>query len=172
MGKSSNRDYIIPIKGLSIGKHQYSFSIDTAFFEDFENSDILNASLVVELMLEKAATWIKLGSKIKGEVGVECDRCLDEFKLPVNTTAGLLVKFVRSEDDTDDDGIITLDPTESELDLKQFFYDYICLALPLKKIHKQGGCNPEMIARLKSVTGVKNSTGNGSPFDKLKNLLN
>jgi len=172
MGKSSNRDYIIPIKGLSIGRHQYGFSIDNSFFESFENSEILKASLNVEVELVRETTWIKLESKIKGEVMVECDRCLDEFMLPVDTTAGLIVKFVRNEDEEDDDAIITLDPTETELDLKQFFYDYICLSLPLQKIHKEGECNPEMIAKLKSVAGEKVVKENGSPFDKLKNLLN
>lgn len=172
MGKSSDRDYIIPIKGLSIGKHHYGFSIGTTFFEDFENSEILNASIEVEVDMVREATWIKLESKMKGEVGVECDRCLDELRFPVDTTAGLLVKFVRSEEETDDDGIITLDPDESELDLKQFFYDYLCLALPLQKVHKQGDCNPDMIARLKSVAGEKKLTDKDSPFDKLKNLLN
>lgn len=172
MGKSSNRDYIIPIKGLSIGRHQYGFSIDNSFFESFENSEILKASLNVEVELVRETTWIKLESKIKGEVMVECDRCLDEFMLPVDTTAGLIVKFVRNEDEEDDDAIITLDPTESELDLKQFFYDYICLSLPLQKIHKEGECNPEMIAKLKSVAGEKVVKENSSPFDKLKNLLN
>ncbi|MFA6335243.1 MAG: hypothetical protein WCX48_06755 [Bacteroidales bacterium] len=157
MGKSSNRDYIIPIKGLSIGSHNFSFSIDSLFFEEFENSEILSASLSVELVLEREVTWMKIDSEIKGEVGVECDRCLEELRLPV---------------ETDGDEIITLDPTESELDLKQFFYDYICLSIPLQKVHKKGDCNPDMIARLKSAGEKKNIGEPGSPFDKLKDLLN
>jgi len=172
MEKSSNRDYIIPIKGLSIGKHKYGFSIDTAFFKDFENSQIQNAALVVELVLEREATWMKVDSEIKGEVGVECDRCLDELELPIDTKASLMVKFDKSEGETDDDEFITLDPAESELDLKQFFYDYICLTLPLQKVHKQGDCNPDMIARLRSVGGGKIIGEPDSPFDKLKDLLN
>jgi len=172
MVKSSNTDYTIPIKGLSIGRHNYSFSIDSVFFNDFENSLVQNATLNVELVLEREATWMKVESEIKGDVFVECDRCLEELKLPLDTKATLLVKFVKTEGETDDDEIITLDPSESELDLKQFFYDYICLALPLKKVHKPGECNPEMISRLESAGEKKNVGEKRSPFDKLKDLLN
>ncbi len=173
MGKSSNRDYTIPIKGLSTGRHDFNFTIDHAFFDEFGNSDIMDASLVVEVVLEREIAWMRIESDIKGEVGVECDRCLEEVKLPLETKASLLVKFVRSEGETDDDEVITLDPNESELDLRQFFYDYICLALPLQKVHNEGDCDPEMIARLNAAGEVKKSTGEkGSPFDKLKDLLN
>ncbi len=173
MGKSSNRDFIIPIKGLSIGKHDYCFSIDNTFFDTFEESLIQNANLEVKLVLERASTWMKLESEIKGDVGVECDRCLEELLLPIDTKASLLIKFVKSEqEEEEDDEIITLDPSESELDLKQFLYDYICLALPLQRIHKKGECNPEMIARLESSSGEKKNGEADSPFGKLKNLLN
>jgi uncharacterized metal-binding protein YceD (DUF177 family) len=173
MGKSSNRDFIIPIKGLSIGKHDYCFSIDNTFFDTFEDPLIQNANLEVKLVLERASTWMKLESEIKGDVGVECDRCLEELLLPIDTKASLLIKFVKSEqEEEEDDEIITLDPSESELDLKQFFYDYICLALPLQRIHKKGECNPEMIARLESSSVEKKNGEADSPFGKLKNLLN
>jgi uncharacterized metal-binding protein YceD (DUF177 family) len=66
-----------------------------------------------------------------------------------------------------------LDPAESELDMRQFLYDYICLALPLQKVHKKGECDPEMIEKLNNLHGKSNSQQERvTPFDKLKDLMN
>ena len=40
---AENKDFIIQIKGLQIGKHEYDFPIDGSFFRNFENSMILDA---------------------------------------------------------------------------------------------------------------------------------
>jgi len=173
MGKGSYTDYAIPIKGLSIGVHKYSFSIDDKFFEDFENSQILSAEIDIDTELDRSETLINVLCHIKGSVTVECDRCLEDLVLPIDVEASLLVRFVKSVEDEDDLETITLDPAETTLDLKQFFYDYICLSLPLQRVHKEGECNPEMISRLqKAKSEEKKSNGDTSPFDKLKDLLN
>lgn len=67
-----------------------------------------------------------------------------------------------------------MEPTDTDLDLRQFFYDYVCLSLPLQRVHPKGGCNEQMIEKLKSLKAedkkVKKEAN--SPFEKLKNLLN
>ena len=45
---AENKDFIIQIKGLQIGKHEYDFPIDGSFFREFENSQILDADLDAE----------------------------------------------------------------------------------------------------------------------------
>jgi len=173
MGKGSYTDYAIPIKGLSVGKHEYSFLIDNKFFEDFENSQILGADIVIDAELERSETWIRIVCEINGDVTAECDRCLEEVVLPLETEATLLVRFVKNEDEAEDDlETITLDPSESTLDLKQFFYDYICLSLPIQMVHEEGECDPEMIARLEKAKGEESKVKESSPFNKLKDLLN
>ena len=99
MGKIALIEYTVPIKGLSIGKHNYSFSVDSAFFKDFGESPISEASLELEAELIKEAALIKVTCDITGTVVVECDRCLEDLTLPVKTTAGLIVKFVRTEEE-------------------------------------------------------------------------
>ena len=32
--------------------------------------------------------------------------------------------------------------------MSQIVYDYICLSLPLQRVHEEGECNPEVMARL------------------------
>lgn len=174
MGKIAHNEYTVPIKGLSIGKHNYSFSVDSAFFKDFGESPISEASLELEAELIKEAALIKVTCDITGTVVVECDRCLEDLTLPVKTTAGLIVKFVRTEEEEEDDEVMIMEPTDTDLDLRQFFYDYVCLSLPLQRVHPKGGCNEQMIEKLKSLKAedkkVKKEAN--SPFEKLKNLLN
>ncbi len=172
MQKGENREFVIPIKGLSLGKHEYDFSIDLSFFEDFDNQRFSSAEVDVFALLEKSSTWIKVSCDITGRVGVECDRCLEEVEVELDATASLIVKFVRSEDEEDSDEVMILEPGEAELSLKQFFYDYICLAVPLQNTHEDGECDPEMIKRLKETTERTEISQESSAFGKLKDLLN
>ncbi len=172
MNKVSNIDYVIPIKGLSIGKHDYSFTIENNFFEEYENREISGAQLEVLLTLDKHDTFIDIKGNFKGTVTTECDRCLGEVDIEMNFMASLLVKFAKTAMEEDTEEILTLDPSESELDLKQFFYDYIYLALPIQRVHKEEECDPVMLEKLKNYIVVSDQEKKESPFDKLKSLKN
>jgi uncharacterized metal-binding protein YceD (DUF177 family) len=173
MNRECNRDYIIPIKGISIGKHKYDFTIENSFFDEYENRDIYGANLNVSLDLDRSATLIELEAEISGVVRTECDRCLEEMEHKLDTSAKLIVKFVKSTQEEDNDEVMTIDPSESELDIKQFLYDYICLALPIQRVHNEGECDPLMIEKLEA---FRNTPSEGdkteSPFGKLKDLIN
>ncbi len=172
MNKVSNIDYVIPIKGLSIGKHNYSFTIEDNFFKEYENEEISGAKLEVLLTLDKHDTFIDIKADFKGTVKTECDRCLGEVNLEMDFTASLLVKFAKATMEEDTEEVLTLDPSESELDLKQFFYDYIYLALPIQRVHKEEECDPVMLEKLKNYVLASAQEKKESPFDKLKNLKN
>ena len=173
MNKVSNKEYIIPIKGMSVGRHHFDFPVGNEFFEEYGNSQILGASLNVKLELEKSSTLIEVRADIEGSVTVECDRCLEMMEAKIETEATLLVKFVKTAGEEDDDEVMTLEPSESELDLSQFLYDYICLALPIQKVHEQGKCNSEMVTKINSLnTKALDGDQTKSPFDKLKDVLN
>ena len=170
---SESKNYIIPIKGLSQGKHLYEFSVDGDFFREFGNQYIKDAALDVQVELEKGSGWMNVHSDIEGTVTMECDRCLDDVQVPVDVQASLAVKFAKlSEHDVEDDQFLIMDPTEAELNLSQFIYDYVCINLPLQIVHEDGECNQEMLDRLSS-TELNNDgdNSNNSPFGNLKNLL-
>ncbi len=169
---TGNKDFIIQIKGLQAGKHEYEFSVDGSFFKRFENSQILDASLSVGVELEKGGGWMNLNCNIAGTVAVECDRCLDELEIPMNFSASVAVKSAVTDDDPQDDGFIIIDPSEGELDLTQFIYDYICINLPLQKVHSEGGCNTEMMRKLGEVKYENKQEGTGNlPFTGLLGLV-
>ena len=80
---------------------------------------------------------------------------------------------MRSVGEEESDDVMILDPSEAELDLSQFLYDYICLSLPLQRVHPKGKCNPVMLNKLKDLgLGESADKKTDSPFEKLKDLLN
>lgn len=172
---SENKDFIIQIKGLHIGKHSYEFPIDGSFFRSFENSLILDADLQADVVLEKGSGWMNVSADITGDVTVECDRCLDDVVLPMDFNCTMAVKFAKSLEDSDRDEFIIMDPADGELDLTQFLYDYVCLNLPLQKVHEEGECNREMMAKLGAVNSSSGSNEGmdveDSPFAALKGLF-
>jgi uncharacterized metal-binding protein YceD (DUF177 family) len=174
MSKAVHNDFLIPIKGLSTGKHNYTFTLDTPFFHRFDESLVSEAYLTAEIVLDKQPLWIGITGEIDGEVVSECDRCLEELRIPLKTDVKLIVKFARTEGEEDSDEVMILEPSEAELDLEQFFYDYVCLSLPLQRVHSEGECNEEMARRLRSLSNraVANESSENSPFGKLKDLLN
>ena len=144
--------YSIPLAGLKEARYTYEFKIGDDFFETFEGSDVRRGEFNAVVVLQKCSTHIELDIVINGRAEVVCDRCLDTFYLPVSSANRLFVKQGREWDETDPD-MITMPLDEHEIDLSQFFYEYIHLALPLKRIHPDDSegrtmCNPDMIRRL------------------------
>ncbi len=179
MNRERDTEFIIPVKGLSPGKHSFDFEIGRSFFDEYEEGVIFDANIKAEIVLDKSSTFINLSSSIKGSLKTECDRCLGELDFPVDITPGLLIKFVKSDQEPENDEVLTLEPGESELDIKQFLYDYICLALPIKHVHEEGKCDPVMLSRLTGGTAAEgvDQQENGveervnPAFAKLKDLL-
>jgi uncharacterized metal-binding protein YceD (DUF177 family) len=90
-------------------------------------------------------------------------------------SCSMAVKFAKDLSDDDGDEFIIMDPADGELDLTQFLYDYVCLNLPLQKVHQDGECNSEMMAKLAGVNSVAekddDEVAQNSPFGALKGLF-
>ena len=143
--------YIVPFKGLKIGVHQFDFEVDDALFQAFEGSEVKHGTAKVSIELTKAASMLTLDVEIRGEVTVECDRCLDDCILPIEFDDQIHVKF--SEEEIEFDGeVLWLNPSEGEIELGRYIYDSIVLSLPYSRVHAEGDCNPDMLARFTTVS--------------------
>jgi uncharacterized protein len=165
----------IPISGVKEGHHTFNFEIDNSFFESFEESEIREGSLHAITEVEKSSSHIDIVIGISGKVRVSCDRCLELFDFPMECTNRLVIKFGDERDDSDPE-IITLPHDEHYLDLKQFFYEFIYLALPIQRVHPDDSsgkstCNPFMINKLKEHL-VNSETKNDPRWEELKKLIN
>jgi uncharacterized metal-binding protein YceD (DUF177 family) len=45
-----------------------------------------------------------------------------------------------------------ISPSEDILDLTQYIYESIVLSLPYRRVHEEGGCNPEMLAAFTEIS--------------------
>ena len=176
-GKMSER-FIIPLNGLTAGENVFSWQIGREFFESFENAEILDAQLDVEVRVEKSGRYIGVDCEISGTVTVECDRCLDELDIPVDADVRLSVKYGEespSEEFQNTDREILFVPEDcAELDMSQIIYDYVCISLPMQRTHDEGECNPSVMkyygSRNEDGTEAENVVRD-NPFSALKSLL-
>jgi uncharacterized metal-binding protein YceD (DUF177 family) len=167
--------YTILLSGLKEGHHTLDFEIDKEFFEQFEESEVKEGSLIANIEMDKRTTHIDLIIRVSGSVRVNCDRCLEMFSQPVSSENRILVKFGKSIDDIDPD-IISVSVDENELDLQQQLYEFIMLALPIKRVHpadKKGRstCDPVMLKKLEELI-IEEEKENDPRWDELKKLMN
>jgi len=167
--------YTIPLSGLKEGHHTFDFEIDNEFFELFEESEVKEGSLVALIEMDKRSSHLDLTIKISGSVKINCDRCLEMFFQPIDCENRILVKFGKSIEDSDPD-ILSIAVDEHELDLQQQIYEFIILALPIKRVHpldKNGNstCDPVMIRKLEELL-IEEEKENDPRWDELKKLMN
>lgn len=171
--------FIIALNGLAAGKSQFRWHAEGQFFSGFENSEILDADVDVDVIVEKSGRYIGVDLDIEGKVTVECDRCLADLELPVSASPKFSVKFGESseKEDITNEGereIIFLPEADTDMDLSQIIYDYVCISLPLSRVHEDGGCDPETVKYLcteESLADQETAETVESPFAALKSLL-
>jgi len=167
--------YTIPLSGLKEGRHTIDFEIDKEFFEQFEESEVKEGSLIANIVMDKRSSHSDLLIRISGNVKICCDRCLEMFFHPVVCENRLLVKFGKTIEDIDPD-ILSLPVGEHELDLQQHIYEFILLALPIKRVHPNDNkgistCDPVMLKKLDELI-VDEEPETDPRWDELKKLMN
>lgn len=143
--------YTIAYKGLKPGLHDFRFVVDGSLFEEFESPEIKDGACEVTVALERGEAMLTLDVTVDGSVVVECDRCLEECRIPVHYQGRLLVKF--SDEVHEYDGeVMWMLPGEDRVELAQYIYESIVLSLPYQRVHPEGECNPEMLERFRIVS--------------------
>jgi len=166
--------YNIAFKGLSQGKHIFDYEIDGRFFAEFEGGLIDEGKVNVRLTLEKQSSLMIFWFDVSGKVNVQCDRCLEMYDQPIKSKERLFVKFGEKEFNEGDD-VIWVSVNDYQLNVAQLIYEFIGLALPIKKVHPNdengnSTCDPEMIEKLKKYV-VKEDEGENPVWNDLKKLL-
>ena len=175
---SNLKQYIIPFIGLKQGKHLFEYEIDNTFFDAYGFNEFNNSSLQVTLVFEKKTTFFELNFEVNGTVNVDCDTSLEPFNQKINGNLPLVIKFGQEYND-DNDEMIIIPHEYYELDVSQFIYELIILAVPTKKVHPKvldGTMDYEALNKLRELEIKKNkSTSNEDitdpRWDKLKSLI-
>jgi uncharacterized protein len=170
------KQFILSIRDLPIGNHNYEFKIEDWFFDNFEYSEIKKGKLKVALDLEKQERMYILHFLIDGYANVICDRCGDYFEQPLKGEQNLILKTgnVNSENDID---LAVINEQEQHFEITQYLYEYISLLLPMHRVHpldKKGHnkCNKQALELLEKFK-IKHSNKveeTDSRWDELKKL--
>ena len=144
--------YTVRISGLGEGDHDFSFELNKQFFDSFKQSEIANGKVLARVILERKHGIIALRFLLTGEVEVVCDRCLESFNAGVDTAQKIFIKLGDTPGEIEDD-VVVIGINDHEIEIGQFMYEFIVLALPFKRIHPldedgNSTCNPEMLQTL------------------------
>ena len=156
---SGSREYVINYGSLPFGEHEFEFHINDAFFQRFENSLVQKGDIDVLVVVDKKELMMLLDFTMEGHVIVECDRCLKDLELPIESYEELIVVSTK----------------EYELDVSQFIYEYISLQIPMRNVHdeEENGqtCDPEILKTLEKLQPQQEETPpTDSRWDGLKGI--
>ena len=126
--------YRINILGLSLSIHQFHFELGNEFFRKYDKGLVSEGKFTVTVTLDKRETFLETDFKIKGTVKLVCDRSLDEFDHPIDLTRRIIFKYGDQDMEVSEDVIMIQHGTDS-LEIGQYFYEFIALAIPMKKLH-------------------------------------
>jgi uncharacterized metal-binding protein YceD (DUF177 family) len=171
------KEFAIPFSGLKQGKHEFGFQIKDGFFESFEYDDINGANIDLQVSLHKMSTMLELEMVAKGTVNVNCDVTNEPYDQDISATLGLVVKFGEEYND-DNDEILILPHSEHQINIAQYVYEMLVLAIPLKRVHPgvlDGSLESEALKKLEELhpKEEKENTENDTDprWDILKKLL-
>ncbi|MCE3258813.1 MAG: hypothetical protein K0S12_454, partial [Bacteroidetes bacterium] len=105
---------------------------------------------------------------------IECDRCLKDFDIPVEASEDLVIKHGNPEESTDE--ILVIGEKESEFDVSHYLYEYIILAIPVRKVpceeisEEDFACDYETLDKLNKISS--DSKDEEAPINPLWEQLN
>ena len=150
------KSIIIPLGGWAAGERTFRFTADSEFFQTFDNTEILSADVEVGVRVVKDGTKAEAELHLSGIVTVPCDRCLEPLQVPV---------------EEDPSEVFETELLKEDWDLSQAVYDYICLSLPMQRVHPEGECNPDTVRFLGQGEREDEEAAPSSPFAALKGLF-
>jgi|SRR5690606_25755933 len=171
------KEFFIPFSGLKLGKHEFVYRIDNAFFESFDYHEFNGASIEAKATLDKMSNMMELDLLARGTVNVDCDLTGEPFDQPVESELKLVIKFGDEYNDEDDE-ILILPHGEHQINIAQYIYEMSVLAVPQKRIHPgvaDGSLKSEILDKLNELRpkdkNEETSSGTDPRWDDLKKLL-
>jgi len=133
---SEQNHYIIDLKRMPIGTHQFDIQLDDEFFKGLEKSEILRGNVAAKVTLNLREEDYQLNIAVHGTVFVVCDRCLDPMSLDIDDE-----QIIESLDEM---GEGTKGRMDESLDLTWLAYEIVSINIPIVHSHQAGECNAQM----------------------------
>lgn len=178
------KDFDISFIGLKDGVHQFEYNISKEFFDFFNYEEFYNSNVNVSLSFLKKPTLFELEFTFSGSLEVACDITNELFQQPIETSIFLIVKF-GDEFNNENDELLIIPHSDYKLNIAQYIYEAIVLAVPIKKVHpgvEDGTLKSEILDKLNefkikdknienSHLDVDNSEEIDPRWNKLKSIL-
>jgi len=170
------KEFFIPFSGLKLGKHNFVYEIDDAFFESFDYQEFNGVSVQISAVLEKMSTMMELQIEAMGTINVDCDLTGEPFDQPIDSSLKLVVKFGEEYNDEDDE-ILIIPHGEHQFNIAQYIYEMLVLAVPQKRVHpgvEDGTLQSDILDKLEELQPkehTKSSEKTDPRWDDLKKLL-
>jgi uncharacterized metal-binding protein YceD (DUF177 family) len=143
------KQYEIDLKDMSSSSSaKFDYELDDVFFDFVEGTEVRQGKVGVTVDIVKVSSAFEMNFHTEGVVIVECDRCLGDMEMPVKADNKLLVTFGKAYSETSDEHV-TVSEEEGTINIAWNMYEFIVLALPMKRVHKAGECNEEMASKLR-----------------------
>ncbi|WP_411029251.1 YceD family protein [Spongiimicrobium sp. 3-5] len=171
-----HKEFTIPFSGLKQGKHQFDYKIENKFFKSFEYEEFNDANVALQVSLNKMSTMMELVLHADGTVNVNCDVTSEPYDQKIEADLELVIKFGDEYNDEDDE-ILILPHGEHQVNIAQYVYEMLVLAVPSKRVHPgvlDGTLQSEALEKLEELLPkeTKDNKGNTDPrWDALKKLL-
>jgi uncharacterized metal-binding protein YceD (DUF177 family) len=170
------KEFSVPFSGLKQGKHEFDYVVNNEFFESFGYTDFNDAKLDLHVVLNKTSTMLEFVLSAEGLVNVNCDITSEPYDQSVSNDLELVVKFGDEYNDENDE-ILIIPHGEHQVNVAQYAYEMIVLAVPQKRIHPgvlDGSLDSEALKKLEELQPKerKDSTEDTDPrWDALKKLI-
>nr|WP_299386308.1 DUF177 domain-containing protein [Allomuricauda sp.] len=170
------KEFFIPFSGLKLGKHTFGYKIDNTFFESFEYREFNDAKIELTAILDKMSNMLELDMTAEGTINVDCDVTGEPFDLPIASNLHLVIKFGEEFNDENDE-ILILPHGEYQINIAQYVYEMLVLAVPPKRVHpgvEDGSLKSEILDKLEELQPkeIKEESEKTDPrWDDLKKLL-
>lgn len=145
------KEFDISFIGLKEGIHQFEYTIDKKFFDFFNYDEFYDSNVKVAVSLLKNTTILELDFVFWGWVEVACDLTTELFHQPIEANFHLIVKF-GDEFNDENEALLIIPFSESKINVAQYIYEAIVLAVPLKRVHPgviDGSLQSEVLEKLK-----------------------
>jgi len=174
------KEFTIPFIGLKLGEHQFDYKIGKSFFEYFEYEDFNDVDINLDVLLIKKNTMLEFTLTFKGLVNVNCDTTNELYNQDISGAFHFVVNFGNEFNDENEE-LIIIPHGSYEINIQQYIYESIVLAMPTKRIHpgiEDGTLQSDILNKLEELSPSQNEEISDEKdeqtdprWDKLKKLL-
>ncbi|SEP86668.1 Uncharacterized metal-binding protein YceD, DUF177 family [Hyunsoonleella jejuensis] len=167
------KEYAISFVGLKVGNHDFEYRINQTFFDYFGFEEFNDVNVKVDIVLNKKSTLLELHFEISGYVNVNCDVTNEPYNQNIENSFDLVVKFGQEYNDENID-ILIVPHGEHEINVQQYLYELIVLAVPVKRTHpgiEDGTLNSEILEKLEELSPKQEKEKTNEDIDPRWNTL-